>query len=308
MHLADQRLDFKRETKMTYFTPDMGIDKQIEIFEGLLKGPADTARPLRFTPELAQYILEKYNAGNRPKRTKNIQQWADAMKSDAWGLTGQTIIFSKKPYRLLDGQHRLLASILAEAPFRSFAVFGIDGNQFALIDSGSRRNNADVLSIAGAKDPSTMAAALRWSSMFEADTLDDRSTPQNDAVLRDYMSLDPKELALLNRFCVEGREITANTKWKGSPVFSAGQLAGLLYVLHGKNQTVTTKLIDGLKNSKKGNAGNLVKALQKIVADGHRIHDTGRAKKIIATWQAVKDGLELPWTTIKKIDADADLG
>jgi len=296
------------DTKPTkWIRPGMNITEQVEIFDNLLSGPADAARPLFFTPELSAYILEKYNAGNRPKRTKNIQLWAEAMRNDAWGLTGQTLIFSRKPYRLLDGQHRLLACITAGVPFRSFAVFNISPDQFSLIDSGARRNNADVLSIAGAKDPATMAAALRWSTNYENDNLEDRSTPQNDVVLRDYLSLEPKELALLNRFCVDGREITASTKWQGAPVFASGQLAGLLYRLHHKNQAVTMKLIDGLKNGKKGTPGNLVKALQQIVKAGHRIHDTGRAKKILATWQAMKEGRDLPWTTIKKIDADADV-
>lgn len=276
---------------MTYIKPGMTTEEQIATFNEMLKLPPDMAKPLLFTPELAHHILENHNRGNRPKRTGNIALWAKKMAAGEWGLTGQTIVFSKKPFRILDGQHRLAASIAAQAPFRAFAVFGIDPINFDLIDSGARRNAADVLALMNAQDPAVMAGALKTSKALITKNAFDRSTPDNHDVRKDYeaLSRSAEDLATMNRFCADARAITKDLRWNGAPLFAPGPLAGILFYTHLWDKKATAKLRDQLIN-RTNNGKVLANYMANILKAGGRIHDVGRTAAILTAWAAIRDG------------------
>ena len=109
------------------------------------------------TPEFAKELLKR-NIANRHVTTANVDRIADDILNGRWHVNGQTVIYND--YRLLDGQHRLLACVKAGIPIKSFVVEGVDNDEFPTIDSGKSRTGSDVLAITGHKYSAAKSTAL----------------------------------------------------------------------------------------------------------------------------------------------------
>lgn len=271
-----------------YFSPSMKLEEQIATFDSLAKnGPFDTARAHYISPELAEHILQ-HNTKNRPKRAGNIGRWANMMAADEWGLTGETLIFSKPPVRLLDGQHRLAACVKAGVGFKAFIVFGIDRGEFTKINTGAVKTNADALAYLGVYDPACVSAALRWRHLLKTDP-HDRKTLTNEFIVEQWKAID-KSVAgdNLKDLCAWARRVTKASRSSGSALYTPGQLAGVALYLSEIDGTTTAKFVQALESSK-GNAKVLSSRLNRIKELG-RINDVGRAGMLVKTWLAIRDG------------------
>lgn len=113
------------------------------------------------SPKQAKEILEKHNGGNRSIRDRRIQSYAEQMKSGKWQLTGEPIIYSRSG-RLLNGQHRLHASIKAGVSFTTVVVRGVEEETFTVIDSGAARTIGDVFRASGHKASNQMATNAKY--------------------------------------------------------------------------------------------------------------------------------------------------
>ena len=114
------------------------------------------------TPREAKEWLETKNLhNNRPQSEQTIRKYAQEMKAGRWKLNGESIIFGSSG-RLLNGQHRLKACILANVPFQTVIVKGADDATFDTIDDGKSRNLGDVLAIRGETGAYALAAGLRF--------------------------------------------------------------------------------------------------------------------------------------------------
>lgn len=111
------------------------------------------------TPQVA-YEWMKKNARNRPVSDATVERYAESMKGGDWPLTGDPIRFSKEG-KLIDGQHRLLACILANKPFTTLVVRGLHQNVFNKIDQGNKRTVAHAFGRDGKKHYATLAGAVR---------------------------------------------------------------------------------------------------------------------------------------------------
>lgn len=110
------------------------------------------------TPAKAQTFL-KSMIGNRPISEQKKWEYAYAIDEGRWLLNGSTIVMNNKN-QMIDGQHRCLAGILAEKPFLSYVVRGIDDPEaFATIDTGKGRSHADIFGIAGWQNNKTASGA-----------------------------------------------------------------------------------------------------------------------------------------------------
>src|SRR3569833_3925639 len=110
------------------------------------------------TPREAKEWLETKNIhNNRPQSEQTIRKYAQEMKAGRWKLNGESIIFGSTR-RLLNGQHRLKACILANVPFQTVIVKGADDATFDTIDDGKSRNLGDVLAIRGETGAYALAA------------------------------------------------------------------------------------------------------------------------------------------------------
>lgn len=134
------------------------------------------------TPALAQALLKvnvPYEIGkagtNRPVNPKTVAKYAAAMLAGEWVESNQGIGLIGMPpnERLGDGQHRLLAVLLAAETDPNIAVpmwvfYGLPDESVSVVDTGKARLAGEVLSMKfGTKSSMNLAAALRLLYSFD---------------------------------------------------------------------------------------------------------------------------------------------
>lgn len=85
------------------------------------------------TPEMAAEWL-RANRGNRRPRSRAVDRITQDIKRGRWIYNGQSIVFSKT-WRLLDGQHRLMAIAAAGIAVESAVETGVDDAAMDRIDT-----------------------------------------------------------------------------------------------------------------------------------------------------------------------------
>ena len=90
------------------------------------------------TPEMAKEWLT-HNTHNRPVSRTTVEKYARDMKAGKWFYTNQGIGFDVDG-TLTDGQHRLLACIMADTPFECLVVWRLPVEAQKVIDSGNKRS------------------------------------------------------------------------------------------------------------------------------------------------------------------------
>ena len=187
-------------SKQRQLIADMDTADQISTLRSLIKNPPQNSRVVQLSPELAKYVLEQLNIGNRSQKPKQIAKYAADMKNDDWSLTGVPIVFGSHGY-LLDGQNRLAACVRADVPFTTHAVFGVEPDSFVHFDIGKNRTGADVFTIMGVPYPKETGIAVRYIKAWSLGKTDTRTIQMSNDNLRDYYSnLDATmlELAIKN--------------------------------------------------------------------------------------------------------------
>ncbi len=126
------------------------------------------------TPELAkQYLAQNFN-NNRKIRPSRVQFFAKIIRDGHWRTTHQGIAFDTRK-RLIDGQHRLMAIIVAGIAVRIQVTHDLPPESVDALDTGCGRTMADILVTRG-QTASTRSAAIAKrlvSGMFY------RSDPDN---------------------------------------------------------------------------------------------------------------------------------
>lgn len=123
------------------------------------------AEVVTVTPKLAKEWLG-LNLKNRRLAKSTVQGYKRDMQAGRWLLTADPIRFSEDG-RLLDGQHRLAACVLADVPFVSLVAHGVSSDTMRVIDHGRPRTVADELNIEGKRWATVGAAAGRWLYIFK---------------------------------------------------------------------------------------------------------------------------------------------
>lgn len=113
----------------------------------------------RITPAKAKELLAA-NTTNRPLSRSTVRGFAEAMRRGDWLVTHQGIAFDTRGV-LVDGQHRLAAVIEADQPVEMTVFTEVEPDTFDVLDTGKRRNAADVLAIEGEKSTTMLAAMVR---------------------------------------------------------------------------------------------------------------------------------------------------
>lgn len=111
------------------------------------------------TPDAAEELL-RANTHNRNIVSSVVDKYARDMQQGYWAINGQTIKVSKSG-RLLDGQHRCMASMRSRQGFYSIIVRGLPDDVFDTLDAGPVRSLGEVLTRRGEKNATTLAAALQ---------------------------------------------------------------------------------------------------------------------------------------------------
>jgi hypothetical protein len=106
------------------------------------------------------------NTTNRPLSKPAMRAFADAMRRGEWMVTHQGIAFDVNGV-LVDGQHRLAAIVEADIPVELTVFTEVADGTFDVLDTGKRRNAADVLAIEGEKSATVLAAMVRTVLLYE---------------------------------------------------------------------------------------------------------------------------------------------
>ena len=117
------------------------------------------------TPAKAVQMLEA-NTSNRPLSKSTVRGFAEAMRRGEWMVTHQGIAFDTRGV-LVDGQHRLAAVVEADSPVEMTVFTDVAEGTFDVLDTGKRRNAADVLAIEGEKSSTMLAAMVRTVWLFD---------------------------------------------------------------------------------------------------------------------------------------------
>ena len=117
------------------------------------------------TPRKAAELLGA-NTTNRPISKSVVRSFAEAMRRGEWIVTHQGIAFDVNGV-LIDGQHRLAAIVEADVPVEVTVFTDVEDGTFDVLDTGKRRNAADVLAIEGEKSSTMLAAMVRTVWLFE---------------------------------------------------------------------------------------------------------------------------------------------
>lgn len=103
---------------------------------------------VRVNREIAQHLLDDTNQANRFVSQQTVQAYARAMKAGKWRRNGETIKFSRTG-KLIDGQHRLLAVVLANVMVEFEFRTGLDDDAVLTCDTGRKRSSVDVMGMQG---------------------------------------------------------------------------------------------------------------------------------------------------------------
>jgi hypothetical protein len=117
------------------------------------------------TPKKAAEYLE-HNTANRPLSQRTVREFAHAMRRGEWRVTHQGIAFDTTG-ALVDGQHRLAAIVEADVAVDVTVFTEVPVGAFDVLDTGKRRNAADVLAIEGEKSSVMLAAMVRTVWLYE---------------------------------------------------------------------------------------------------------------------------------------------
>ena len=111
------------------------------------------------TPQMAQAILKK-NTINRKETPALVYSIAEEIKIGNFVYNGESIIISENG-NLMDGQHRLMACVLANKSIEVNLVQGVKEDVMPTIDTGRPRKAADVFSMQNIKDSVSTSAMIR---------------------------------------------------------------------------------------------------------------------------------------------------
>lgn len=106
------------------------------------------SRRMKFTISIGTETLDEHNGLNRKIDMRKARQMAHDMENDTFPIHTNDIGFDVNG-NLVDGQHRITASILANKPLEIFVKFGLDPACRDVIDIGSKRTIAHTLQVNG---------------------------------------------------------------------------------------------------------------------------------------------------------------
>lgn len=117
------------------------------------------------TPETAAAWLAFNDHNRRPSQAK-IRRFAASMAAGRWTVNGETVKFSLAG-RLLDGQSRLMAVLLAKVPVTLEVRAGLPDKAQDTMDVGEIRKGAHTLEMRGEASPLILAPALKYCWLWD---------------------------------------------------------------------------------------------------------------------------------------------
>jgi hypothetical protein len=251
-------------------------------FAAYVVDPPKTSRLFEISPVVAQFILDKYDKGNRSKRETAIRGYSADMADGHWVVTGETMVISDA--RLLrDGQNRCVACVRSGASFTTHVIFGVDDGVFPYLGGAPRRTAADVLKIGGYPNATVLAAALRWASILLSDNPFSRRGVSGVACLD---LIEKGGYAMMSDSVNETRKVYTMFR------HPHGQLAALHFIFSKSDPLLADSFFDswarGVQGGRARPVAKLQDALIKIKQDSSVLNykEAVRAALIIKAWNS----------------------
>ncbi len=266
-----------------FVDPKAPLADQIEQLKTFIRNQPENGRIIVFSPKLSDWINANLNNNNRRKRPRNIQRFAEAMTAGDWSYTGDTVKFSKEG-TLLDGQNRFAASVRSGKAFKTLAVFGIEQEAFAKIDTNAVRTNADTMEIVGVPHSRVVASAVRWLMIGQNRGQQVTNTELCDHY-REHIDAEDMQLAV-RRAIAAGRTLPL------------GSLTALLYVFERQSKKVAELFAADLRLCKRG-ARTLIKRIGRLREQNMgRVNELQLQAMIILAWNAYRAGAKITAPTL----------
>lgn len=159
--------------------------------------------------------------------------YARDMVSGNWRMTHQGIAFNEQG-QLSDGQHRMMAVVIANVPVKMMASTGLDNEASKVVDTGRGRRPSDFLGIGGQRNAGRLIA--------RANAIDTLLRGSNTTVKTSTEVIDSTE------FYKKGLQWSVSKFPSGKGVGSAAVQAALAFVYEAKPdfvEAVAQKLATG---------------------------------------------------------------
>lgn len=114
---------------------------------------------ITITPTEAKKYLS-VNINNRYIKPQRVAMYAADMINGKWLVNGECIKISSENV-ILDGQHRLLACIESNIPFKTYVLNDLDPNVMPTIDQGVARTPGDIMHLYGIKNSVGIASSVK---------------------------------------------------------------------------------------------------------------------------------------------------
>lgn len=114
---------------------------------------------IEITPKMAEHFLSRNYDKQRHINRHWVQTIANDIKEGRWNpnVPNSAIVFSKYG-RMIDGQHRCHAIMLANVPVRTYAIYDVDESVFVDIDNGISRTARDFIDCKNSGIVSTLSS------------------------------------------------------------------------------------------------------------------------------------------------------
>lgn len=247
------------------------------------------------SPEEAQSLLDSNN-NNRDLSPRLITRMARDLTNGAWAFNGESLKFDRNG-QLVDGQHRLNAIIVSQKPMRTVVCGGLDPEIFSSLDSGKKRNLADLLKLAGVSQYGMTAATTNWVIRLKSD--DPLRTRTHKLSERDRLFFYEERASDINRAVKQTRQLqndeNGGQNRKMLIQCPPGLAAGLRYVLNDLDEDAARNFFRSwnfasqradLATNSYGAilADQLASRTAHLIQRGGRMHDSDRLLMIVTTW------------------------
>jgi hypothetical protein len=140
-------------------SPRTKTEDDVAALNGQIVKP--TCRLEVITPERASKILDDANIRNRDMRDSRVVHLAENIKREEWKLSTDGIGFDVDGV-LLNGQHRLMACVVAEMPIEVWVMRNMPRESQDIIDDTLSRRLGDALKLRGESDVHKLGAGIGW--------------------------------------------------------------------------------------------------------------------------------------------------
>jgi hypothetical protein len=237
------------------------------------------------SPKRAQELLGTVKL-NRNVRSRHVAELARQMVNGEWDPNNPGAIGLTTSGKLLDGQHRLLAVVESGKTIRMWVAEGIPAATMTTIDTGAKRNLADVLKLRGDSSVNALSGTLRQVWTYEHYKVMGGRPPGDPTHGELLRLLDGNETI---REIV--RRVNASYS-EGLPRCGPSLWGAVYYIALGVNEDDADEFMDKVTTGENLGEGDAILALRRFLmeAQGRRPPPRVCAAVMVKAWNAWRKG------------------